>query len=88
MARYGGDEFVIVMNGYTEDGVLEYVERIRNSIEQYNARYTRAYCLDASIGYWIETDAEKADLEILVELADRKMYQVKRAKKAERRRQG
>lgn len=88
LARYGGDEFVIVINGYSEDGVREYVKRIRDSIEQYNARYTRAYCLDASIGYWIEADAEKADLEILVELADRKMYQIKREKKAERKRQG
>lgn len=87
LARYGGDEFVIVVNGYSEEGIREYIERIRIAIEQYNARYMRAYRLDASVGYWIETDAEKANLEILVELADRNMYQVKRAKKAERQKQ-
>lgn len=84
LARYGGDEFVIVLNGYNEDGIREYTERIRNAISQYNARYTRAYKLDASVGYFLETDAEKANLELLVELADKNMYQVKREKKAAR----
>jgi len=84
LARYGGDEFVIVVSGYSEEGIREYIERIKNAIGQYNARYKREYSLDASIGYWFEKDAEMANLETLVELADQNMYQVKRAKKAER----
>ena len=88
LARYGGDEFVIVVNGYSEEGIREYIERIKDAIKQYNARYTRAYSLDASVGYCFEKNAEKADLETLVELADQNMYQVKRAKKAERKGQG
>lgn len=87
LARYGGDEFVIVLNDYSEDGILEYIDRIKNAIRQYNARYTRAYKLDASIGYFLETDAEKASLELLVELADRNMYQIKREKKAAQKKQ-
>ena len=85
LARYGGDEFVIVLNGYSEDGIREYIDKIRNAIGQYNARYTRAYKLDASIGYFLEMDAEKACLELLVELADKNMYQIKREKKAAQR---
>ncbi|MDE7021419.1 MAG: GGDEF domain-containing protein [Lachnospiraceae bacterium] len=85
LARYGGDEFVIVLNGYSEDGIREYIDKIRNAIGQYNARYTRAYKLDASIGYFLEMDAEKASLELLVELADKNMYQIKREKKAAQR---
>ncbi len=85
LARYGGDEFLIVLNGYSEDGIREYIDKIRNAIGQYNARYTRAYKLDASIGYFLEMDAEKASLELLVELADKNMYQIKREKKAAQR---
>ena len=85
LARYGGDEFVIVLNGYSEDGIREYIDKIRNAIGQYNARYTRAYKLDASIGYFLEMDAEKASLELLVELADKNMDQIKREKKAAQR---
>lgn len=82
LARYGGDEFVIVLNGYSENGIREYVDRIKDAIKQYNARYTRAYKLDASVGYFLEKNADKASLEQLVELADQNMYQIKREKKA------
>lgn len=82
LARYGGDEFVIVLNGYSENGIREYIDRIKKAIEQYNVRYARAYKLDASVGYFLETEADKASLELLVELADQNMYQIKREKKA------
>lgn len=82
LVRYGGDEFVTVLNGYSEDGIREYIEKIHKAITQYNIRYTRSYQLDASIGYHVEQDAEKISLEQLVELADQDMYKVKREKKA------
>ena len=82
LVRYGGDEFVVVVNGYSEEEIRDYISRIQSAIRQYNIRYTRSYKLDASIGYHIEQDAEKISLEKLVELADQNMYQVKREKKA------
>lgn len=82
LVRYGGDEFVTVLNGYSEEEIQEYIEKIYNAIKQYNIRYTRSYRLDASIGYHMEQDAGKISLEQLVELADQDMYKVKREKKA------
>lgn len=81
LTRYGGDEFVIVVSGYEEKDIKEYIGRIHNAIYTYNTRYSRAYRLDASIGYWVETDASHVSLEKLVELADQNMYEIKRAKK-------
>lgn len=81
LSRYGGDEFVIVVSGYEEKDIKEYIDRIYSEIHTYNTRYTRAYRLDASIGYWVETDAENVSLEKIVELADQNMYEIKRAKK-------
>ncbi|MCM1038974.1 MAG: GGDEF domain-containing protein [Ruminococcus sp.] len=82
LVRYGGDEFVIILNGCSEEEIREYIDRIHTAIGQYNVRYTRSYQLDASIGYHIEPDAGQISLEKLVELADQDMYQVKREKKA------
>lgn len=82
LTRYGGDEFVIVANGYFEKEIKEYIGRIYDAVDRYNHIHIKNYKLDASIGYWIEVDAEKADLDKMVELADQNMYQVKRAKKA------
>ena len=82
LVRYGGDEFVIVANGYSEEAIQEYIARIHNAIRQYNIHYTKSYQLDASVGYHVENDAENLSLEEVVELADQNMYQIKREKKA------
>ncbi|MDE7017858.1 MAG: GGDEF domain-containing protein [Lachnospiraceae bacterium] len=82
LSRYGGDEFIIVVCGYFEEEIKEYINKIYQEIKCYNERFPRAYKLDASIGYCVETDASKVSLEKLVELADQNMYEVKREKKA------
>lgn len=81
LTRYGGDEFVIVLNGYYEENIKEYIDKIKGSISNYNRLYPRKYMLDASIGYYVEPDAEAVNLDTLIELADRNMYQEKRSKK-------
>lgn len=81
LTRYGGDEFVIIMNGCSEEDIQEYIHNIQEDIQHYNVRYAKAYKLDASIGYYIELNAENINLESLVELADQNMYQIKREKK-------
>lgn len=85
LVRYGGDEFIIIMCGCTEEDIKEYINRIHQAISRYNTRFTRTYRLDASIGYCVKTDAGKTNLEELIELADQDMYQVKRKKKAKQR---
>lgn len=82
LTRYGGDEFVIVISGYSEKDVKEFIDKIYESVNRYNFLFQKDYKLGVSIGYWIEQSVEKADLDKLVELADQSMYQVKRAKKA------
>lgn len=84
LTRYGGDEFVIIMNGCFEEDVREFIYKIQEDINNYNVRYTKAYKLDASIGYRVEVNAENINLENLVEMADQNMYEIKREKKRNR----
>lgn len=84
LTRYGGDEFVILLNGYAEEDIKEYIRKIHEDIEHYNHISAKEYRMDASIGYYVETDAAHIDLEKIIEIADRNMYAVKKAKKASR----
>lgn len=81
LVRYGGDEFVMLLIGYTEEKIREYIAGIHASIEKYNLIYHRSWTLDASIGFDLEQSADAADLNQLIELADKAMYCVKREKK-------
>lgn len=85
--RYGGDEFVIF--GGFADGerakVNALVEAIKADIEKVNAFRKYPFILSVSIGAsdWKARDVES--LDVLIEQADKEMYQEKRRKKMARR---
>ena len=80
LMRYGGDEFVILGQGYEEEKVKSYVDRIRKSMEEMNEKADRIYHMDASIGYHMLSYDDKRPLSALIELADQAMYEEKREK--------
>ncbi len=81
LVRYGGDEFVMLVIGYHEQEIQDYIASIHASIKKYNQIYHRSWLLDASIGYYLKQKAEPDDLNRMIELADQDMYRVKRGKK-------
>lgn len=80
LMRYGGDEFVIFGEGYDEEYMESYVERIRKAMAEQNAKGDKAYIIDASIGYSIVSYDDERELNNLIEIADQKMYVEKREK--------
>lgn len=84
LMRYGGDEFVVLSQGYTDEDAQDYMARIRAGISNYNESSDKPYLLDASMGYSIVTPADDLNLEDLIELADREMYKAKNEKKRKR----
>lgn len=84
VTRYGGDEFVILLSGYEEEEIREYIHRIDAEIRSANQHSDKAYQMDASIGYYVETNAAEMNLEKIIEMADQNMYAVKKAKKVSR----
>jgi len=80
--RYGGDEFVLFgkcQQGETEESLLA---ELRKNMEYRNRISRYPFKLHASIGISIYDAKEVDKLENMVELADRKMYEEKRQKKA------
>jgi len=79
LVRYGGDEFIVLLKIPKEKFNLENIlnsinKRIKNRFKKYNI----------SLSFGITTTEESFDLEKLIELADERMYEDKKRKKANR----
>ena len=81
LARIGGDEFVITINGCD----LQYVQSVEESIsmtaEQENASGRNPFTLSYSIGYSLFGEDGVNSADSLMSLADKRMYEEKRDKK-------
>lgn len=76
-ARYGGDEFAVILPNTNRRGSIIVAQKIKNSIKQMPFRFKGKQCeITLSIG--ISTYPENApDSETLIERADRALYESK-----------
>ena len=81
LARYGGDEFCIVLP--TERGldVYELMFRIQTNLTEWNGKYQGQKPISLSIGHAGWDSERDRDYESLIRRADLMMYEVKNAKK-------
>ncbi len=87
IARFGGDEYVIIA---VNDRLVSYkriYERLNKNIENYNKEFDKSYRVSLSFGV-VEFDKDhyaKSDkipsFEDLISMADKKLYKQKKAKK-------
>jgi len=75
VARYGGDEFVVLMPGADEEGARRVAAKIETVIARHNATVTRPWRLAVSMG---RHSAGGLDIDGLLQEADRRMYATKR----------
>lgn len=85
LMRYGGDEFVVLSQGYSHEDAANYIEQVEKGINEYNQVSDHPYTLEASMGYSIMAPVENLDLEAFIETADQEMYKVKNEKKRKKR---
>lgn len=83
VARLGGDEFAMILPHVTDSGSVEqYCKRLSQQISSSPWTFdNQAFQLDASIGFAVFPD-DTEDMDDLLEIADRAMYKMKRARKA------
>lgn len=78
-ARYGGDEFLVVLTETGADGARRFCERLRQSVEQTEFRNgTDAIRLTVSIGFAMADPTEVVDAREIVRRADHALYDAKR----------
>ena len=77
-ARYGGDEFLIVLSETDDHGTLTYVERLRAVVEGHTFTDGKdSIRLTTSIGYALSPLDREIDAKTLVRLADHALYEAK-----------
>jgi diguanylate cyclase (GGDEF)-like protein len=81
LCRFGGDEFVILSPRVDCEGGDAIPERIQIRLDEWNEEYaSRDYLLSCSIG--CATLDGSAEIETVLDLADRRMFREKNGKKA------
>ena len=78
VARYAGDEFVVMLNTTDEQLVRGLIERAKRQFEEANETSGKPYQLSASMGYAI-ADLRKETIDGFMNRIDRRMYEDKMA---------
>jgi len=84
IARYGGDEFYIILETSDLAALERIIARINRSIEDYNKLGARPYNLGFSLGYAVYDYNSAMKAEDFKNLLDKKMYENKQAKGKEK----
>lgn len=77
LARYGGDEFLIVMDVNTPQLLEATIQRIKNSFVDFNRQNRKPYTLSFSSGYYLYDYRSKMSADQLLKQLDKMMYQDK-----------
>jgi two-component system, cell cycle response regulator len=79
VARYGGDEYVVLLRGTDSGGALKVAERIRRTVEMHQFLSREGYALQITTCIGIASYPEHAaDKQTLIDFADRAMYRGKK----------
>lgn len=84
IARFGGDEFYIILDISSQNDLETTVGRINNCVKKYNKHGTKPYSLGFSMGYAVYDYHSHLTVEEFQKKIDKLMYEDKRANKETR----
>ncbi|MDF2984566.1 MAG: hypothetical protein K0R50_76 [Eubacterium sp.] len=80
IARYGGDEFAVIMEIREKDELISIIDNLRKSTEQYNIESILPYQISLSIGYDIFDTKSGLTIQKFYKHIDKLMYEDKRGR--------
>lgn len=83
VVRYGGDEFIVMGTVRDEKEVAAYWEKVQKEVEAYNRNRSKHAELSLSYGYEVFHVSAKTSLEECINIADMRMYEIKKKKHTE-----
>ncbi len=84
IARYGGDEFIVVIKIASKNDLSTSVERLHENVRQFNERKTAPYMLSLSIGYDFYINQTTNNIQDFLKHLDDLMYKNKHINEARR----
>jgi diguanylate cyclase (GGDEF)-like protein len=84
IARYGGDEFIVIIDVDNFKMLEDAVNRIKESAKRFNQEGNKPYKINFSVGYDIYKTFERMSYEEYLAHLDKLMYEDKRVKKISR----
>ncbi|MDR1328264.1 MAG: GGDEF domain-containing protein, partial [Oscillospiraceae bacterium] len=76
LARWGGEEFILIITDIDEPGVLNLSERIRREVEAYACEYM-GKVIGVTISAGLSQSADECDITELTLRADKALYTAK-----------
>lgn len=83
VGRYGGDEFIALLNDVTQQDVEDIILQVQNEARCYN-EFSKQIFIDFAFGYALSTHSRETNLKLLLNQADKNMYECKARMKAKK----
>ncbi len=80
--RYGGDEFVVLIPDCSEAQAKEMVDALNAEIVLLQEKHQTEFVIEASVGYVVSTEKKGFSMNEFINLADERMYENKKARRA------
>ena len=82
VGRMGGDEFIAMLLDTTEEELLQLWQQVEEELLKQSDKLGFPYQITSSYGYAIREKGDKTSLNVILQLADMKMYENKVARKS------